>query len=325
MFAGVEFDNARKEFSVVPLTWITDDKTECFWPKTIRSEDQLQSMIQECVPPKASWNNYGIKKIHYTTESFDVANCMLKIILEESSSANEEAQVIQIKAEEIDRNVDILYLSSSDSDTSIKIPKKKKIKKSPPTPTAYNSDSSEIKIASSDSEQTGTASVESIISVGPRKIPSNVDKNDLNQWQQSISQELEHIKAVQKEQSTMLSQIWQALQVKNIQALQRPDDIPNLPLNTLKDFGCFEEWLKTEQNFIYMRARLASIGGTTVRAAVMNMMKFLFTNKLGMAFNWTGSAPKSPNHIRKYAFKGTRTYQIVNENTIMKTLYAPYY
>ncbi|XP_050315917.1 uncharacterized protein LOC126750366 isoform X2 [Anthonomus grandis grandis] len=358
MFAVVEFDNKRKEFSVVPLTWLTDDKTVCFWPKIIRSEDHLQSMIQKCFYPTASWDNYAIKKIHCTTESFHIANCMLKMILEESSSANEEPQATQKKGEEIDRkdikrvlpeNSDVVISYSSDSDTFISAPKKKKRKKFLcPLPTTHNNDSNEIEVFLSDSEQKGTAlltSVESVPSVGSvlsipdeldrqqqashnehnstRRIQSNVNNNSptsdflsnnhLNEWQHSISQELEHIKAVQERQATMLRQIWQALQVKNIQALHRPADVPDLPLNKLREFGNFEQWLKIEHNFIYMRTRIASIGGTTVRAAVMNMMKCLLTNKLGMAFNWAGSAPKSTNQKRKYAFKDTRTYQIINE------------
>lgn len=80
----------------------------------------------------------------------------------------------------------------------------------------------------------------------------NHNSQRLNQWQQNIIHDLERIKAVQEQQSSLLSQIWQAVQVKNIQALQRPPDIPSLPLDRSKEFGNFEIWLENEKNFVYM-------------------------------------------------------------------------
>lgn len=66
MFAIVEFSNNKKEFSVVPLIWLSDDKASCWWPKSIRTENQLQKIIKEQCPPKPSWGHYGIKKTHST-------------------------------------------------------------------------------------------------------------------------------------------------------------------------------------------------------------------------------------------------------------------
>lgn len=63
----MEFDNNRKEFSVIPLTWLSDDKHFCFWPKNVKSQDHLQSMIETLTHPTASWHYYSIKKIHNTT------------------------------------------------------------------------------------------------------------------------------------------------------------------------------------------------------------------------------------------------------------------
>lgn len=44
----------------------------------------------------------------------------------------------------------------------------------------------------------------------------------------------------------------------------------------------------------------------------MNMLKFVISNRVGMAFNWVGSAPKSPDQPKKHAFKETLTYKALN-------------
>lgn len=66
MFAVVEFDNNKKEFYVIPLIWLSDDKTNCYWPKGIKSESQLSEMIQNMNPPESTWKLYRLKKVHYT-------------------------------------------------------------------------------------------------------------------------------------------------------------------------------------------------------------------------------------------------------------------
>ncbi|CAG9760185.1 unnamed protein product [Ceutorhynchus assimilis] len=58
-----------------------------------------------------------------------------------------------------------------------------------------------------------------------------------NQFQQSILEDLTTIRVVQEQQSTLLAQIWQTLQVQKVQALQRPPDVPDLPIDRKRDFG----------------------------------------------------------------------------------------
>lgn len=72
------------------------------------------------------------------------------------------------------------------------------------------------------------------------------------QWQQAVTHDLTRIKLVQEQQSTLLTQIWQTLQVQNVQALQRPSDVPEFPIERKGDFGVLEEWLENQQNFNYM-------------------------------------------------------------------------
>lgn len=78
MFAVVEFNNKKKEYSVIPLLWLSDDKSSCMWPKNVKSEEQLQTMVENFSEPTPSWGSYGIKKIHVTTGNFNSRHKLLE-------------------------------------------------------------------------------------------------------------------------------------------------------------------------------------------------------------------------------------------------------
>lgn len=69
MYAVVEFSN-KKEFSIVPLIWLSDDKTWCYWPKNVLSEKQLKTLIESLSPAKETWTKYSIRRIHRTAGMF---------------------------------------------------------------------------------------------------------------------------------------------------------------------------------------------------------------------------------------------------------------
>lgn len=65
MFAVIEFDNKKRECSVIPLIWLTDDRKQCYWPKGI-DDKQLQNYVNTLTPAEADWTLHPIRKIHYT-------------------------------------------------------------------------------------------------------------------------------------------------------------------------------------------------------------------------------------------------------------------
>lgn len=73
-----------------------------------------------------------------------------------------------------------------------------------------------------------------------------------SEWGRMVTRDLARIKEVQDQNSSLLAQIWQTLQVQNIKALERPSDVPNFPIERKRDFGNLENWLENEQNFCYM-------------------------------------------------------------------------
>ncbi|CAH1131648.1 unnamed protein product [Ceutorhynchus assimilis] len=132
-------------------------------------------------------------------------------------------------------------------------------------------------------------------------------------YQEKVINDLESLKAIQKQHTLILQEILSTVRTKNVQALTRPVDTPNLPIDHKKDFQDFESWLENQTNFTYMRSRVAAVGGSTVRGATMNMMKFLITNEIGMQFNWAGSAPKDERYQQKYPFKDTKMFSLIND------------
>lgn len=67
MFAVVEFDNKKKEFAIVPLLWLSENKSSCLWPNNIYSDKQFRDLVEQISQPKPSWKNYGVKRILKTT------------------------------------------------------------------------------------------------------------------------------------------------------------------------------------------------------------------------------------------------------------------
>lgn len=63
MFAIVEFDNSKKEFFVVPLLWLTDEKKQCLWPP---KHAEVEELIKSMSAPLPSWKSFAIKKVHDT-------------------------------------------------------------------------------------------------------------------------------------------------------------------------------------------------------------------------------------------------------------------
>lgn len=63
-------------------------------------------------------------------------------------------------------------------------------------------------------------------------------------------------------------------------------------------FKIFKHFLNLLQ-----RTRLASIGGENQRCCVMNMLRFLLTNKLATHFNWAGR--------KKIAFKEKKLMDVI--------------
>lgn len=51
MYAAVEFD--KKQCDVVPLSWLVDNQTNCYWLKA-KNQGHLEKMVKSLAMPKNS-------------------------------------------------------------------------------------------------------------------------------------------------------------------------------------------------------------------------------------------------------------------------------
>ncbi|XP_044756956.1 uncharacterized protein LOC123315357 [Coccinella septempunctata] len=74
--------------------------------------------------------------------------------------------------------------------------------------------------------------------------------------------------------------------------MAKPPEFPNMPLKKTRDLKALEEKLDEPLYADYLRKRLATLGGTTIKHATTNMMKFLLTNRCARKFSWAGQKSK---------------------------------
>lgn len=65
MYCVIEFDNGKKECSVVPLLWLTEDEKVCLWPQHITKQDVFEEYVtSKRTPAVSGWKKHKIRKIH---------------------------------------------------------------------------------------------------------------------------------------------------------------------------------------------------------------------------------------------------------------------
>lgn len=103
-------------------------------------------------------------------------------------------------------------------------------------------------------ESVGQTSVSSSRASTPRSTPLiNLGNNgQATNCQEKIIRDLETLKAIQDQHTIILQEILSTVKTKNVQALTRPSDTPDLPIAHKNDFRTFESWLENPTNFTYM-------------------------------------------------------------------------
>ncbi|KAJ8930646.1 hypothetical protein NQ314_016561 [Rhamnusium bicolor] len=94
MYAVVEFEN--RDCMVVPLSWLCDNQTKCYWPK-ISTEEQFYSYVKSCKDPKSSWNKYTVGMILHVEDDYEKADQHLIKAIEESCTSDGEVEKLGLK------------------------------------------------------------------------------------------------------------------------------------------------------------------------------------------------------------------------------------
>ncbi|CAH0550199.1 unnamed protein product [Brassicogethes aeneus] len=333
MFAAIEFE--KKECAVVPLCWVIEDQTMCYWPKQTGLQ-VFTKMVKTMMQPKKSWNKFKIVEILNIFNTFEEATLFLTNKIEESSSASSANTLVhELQLRKIEE-------SSSDSelDTTIKndiskINKKRKrdhdITKVAPlneqtkilqnfvinelSDSSYSDDEEQLPLlisreglilTDSPSTSTGTTSFSSTLTspvnvVGQSSLPENQTELYLKEILKIVS----HIKEVQDQNTIRLDNIERIERLNSIVEIKKPDNLPDLPISNKKSFKELEEFLENDDNKQYMTRRLAAIGGSNIRNTTMNILKFLLTNQVAMKYNWSGRDKRS--------FKNTNMMKVIND------------
>jgi hypothetical protein len=63
-YAVVEFESTR-ECAVVPVLWIVQNGTQCYWPRT-KTEEAFHKLLAEVAPYQKSWRLFPVRRVLYT-------------------------------------------------------------------------------------------------------------------------------------------------------------------------------------------------------------------------------------------------------------------
>ncbi|CAH1107454.1 unnamed protein product [Psylliodes chrysocephalus] len=339
MFAVVEFEN--RDCALLPLAWLFDNQKKTYWPRVAREETFLKYVKNE-KKPQSSWATFAVNKILFVTGKYENAAEALTNIVKESNSSEENGSsefpvplVLKYLRSELTESESDESSDPENSQDSLKSklitteiiqkritreleppPKKVKLTKEKAAVTSQKDTESSEEFSSE--EETNTVEANSFRSTPVHNessqinspvltpIPPNIvlsTPNTSRVCNETILRKLERVIATQDQQTIMLQNILRTQQSQNIQ-YSRPDNYPELPVTNKKDFKNLESFLKDADNFVYMKTRLACIGGVNVRNCTMHIIKHLLSNEVAIKFNWAGrdKRPIKNTNITKVIF-----------------------
>lgn len=71
MYAVVEFrkvglNGIKRECAVIPIIWLIENNTKCYWP-SVKYEESFLHYVKTKKPYEKSWHKYQVYKILHTT------------------------------------------------------------------------------------------------------------------------------------------------------------------------------------------------------------------------------------------------------------------
>lgn len=59
-FAVVKFPQEDDSLAVVPLSWLSEDRAQCFWPFNIKGSELLALVEKKAEPDLDAWKTYPV-------------------------------------------------------------------------------------------------------------------------------------------------------------------------------------------------------------------------------------------------------------------------
>nr|XP_046491125.1 uncharacterized protein LOC124223328 [Neodiprion pinetum]XP_046491127.1 uncharacterized protein LOC124223328 [Neodiprion pinetum] len=86
MYAIVEFVvGEKRECALVPVLWLVDNNTICYWPRT-KNEEHFLKLVKSKAIYQKTWPEYPVHNVLHTGESFDALQKTMTHIIEHGTS-----------------------------------------------------------------------------------------------------------------------------------------------------------------------------------------------------------------------------------------------
>ncbi|XP_068993186.1 uncharacterized protein [Neodiprion pinetum] len=86
MYAIVEFVvGEKRECALVPVLWLVDNNTICYWPRT-KNEEHFLKLVKSKAIYQKTWPKYPVHNVLHTGESFDALQRTMTHIIEHGTS-----------------------------------------------------------------------------------------------------------------------------------------------------------------------------------------------------------------------------------------------
>lgn len=91
---------------------------------------------------------------------------------------------------------------------------------------------------------------------------STNSKINIKPFEEQVISDLEILKSNQEQHTLVLSELLRTIRSHSLESLQKPLDLPNLPINSKHDYRAWEEFLQNAENVNYMVIFLFILNGS---------------------------------------------------------------
>ncbi|XP_011699428.1 PREDICTED: uncharacterized protein LOC105456814 [Wasmannia auropunctata] len=87
-YAVVQFlKGTQKECAIIPLIWLTDNNSICYWPNT-KFEIKFQALVKSNAVYESSWKKFDVNAVLHTTDDYDAAEQFMHNYIEQITSSD---------------------------------------------------------------------------------------------------------------------------------------------------------------------------------------------------------------------------------------------
>lgn len=77
IYAVVQFLNGTQKECAIPLIWLTDNNSVCYWPNT-KSDVKFKALVKSNAVYQSSWKKFDVYTVLYTVKGISYKHLFLK-------------------------------------------------------------------------------------------------------------------------------------------------------------------------------------------------------------------------------------------------------